>query len=47
MQMLAYGVAVHCVDEYLKIGASTTMECMKIFTLGVVEGVVLEKIKSS
>jgi len=28
MRMLAYGVTADCVDEYLKIGASTAMECL-------------------
>jgi len=35
--MLAYGVAADCVDEYLKIVASTAMECIKKFALGIVE----------
>jgi len=35
--MLAYSIAADCVDEYLKIGASTALECMKNFTLGVIE----------
>jgi len=37
MRMLVYGITVDCVDEYLKIGASTAMECIKKFTLGVIE----------
>jgi len=37
MQMLAYGIAADCVDEYLKIGATTALECMKNFALGVIE----------
>jgi len=37
MQMLAYGVAVDCVDEYLKIGASTALQCLKKFTSCIVE----------
>jgi len=35
--MLAYGVAADCVDEYLKISASTAMERMKKFALGIIE----------
>ena len=31
MRMLAYSIAADCVDEYLKIGASTALECMKNF----------------
>ena len=37
MQMLAYGIAADCVDEYLKIGASTALECMKNFAISVIE----------
>jgi len=37
MKMLAYSIMTDCVDEYLKIGASTTLECMKNFALGVIE----------
>ena len=37
MRMLAYGVAADCVDEYLNIGASTAVQCLKRFALGVVE----------
>jgi len=37
MQFLVYGIAVDCVDEYLKIDASTVLECMKNFALGVIE----------
>ena len=37
IRMLAYGVAADCVDEYLKIGASSAMECPKMFTSCVVE----------
>ena len=37
MQMLAYGIAADCVDEYLKIGVSTALECTKNFALGIIE----------
>jgi len=37
MRMLAYGIAADCVDEYLKIGESTALECLKIFYAGVVQ----------
>ena len=37
MRMLAYGVAADCVDEYLKIGASTAIECIKKFASGIIE----------
>ena len=35
--MLAYDISADCVDEYLKIGESTTMECMKNFAAGVIQ----------
>jgi len=35
--MLAYGVAADCVEEYLKIGASTAMECLNKFASCIVE----------
>jgi len=31
MQMLAYGIAADCVDEYLNIGESAALKCLKIF----------------
>ena len=37
MRMLAYGIAADCVDEYLKIGASTALACMKKFCSTIVE----------
>lgn len=37
VRMLAYGIATDCVDEYLKIGAITALECMKKFALGIIE----------
>jgi len=35
--MLAYGTSADCVDEYLKIGESIAMECMKNFAAGVIQ----------
>ena len=35
--MLAYGVSADCVDDYLKIGESTAMECMNNFAAGVIQ----------
>jgi len=35
--MLAYGIAADCVNEYLKIGASTALECMKKFCSTIIE----------
>ena len=37
MRMLVYGISADCVDEYLKISESTTMECMKIFVAGIIQ----------
>ena len=36
MRMLAYGVAVDAVDEYIKIGSSTTLECLRKFCKGII-----------
>jgi len=35
--MLAYGISADYVDEYLKIGESTAIECMKNFAAGVIQ----------
>jgi len=35
--MLAYGISADCIDEYLKIGESTAIECMKNFAAGVIQ----------
>jgi len=35
MCMLKYGIAADCVDEYLKISASTALKCMKKFCLAI------------
>lgn len=35
--MFVYGISVDCVDEYLKIGESMTIECLKIFVASVVQ----------
>ena len=37
MRILAYGITADCVDEYLKIGASTAHECMKKFCSAIIE----------
>ena len=37
IRILAYGISADCVDEYLKIGESTAMECMKNFMAGVIQ----------
>ena len=37
IRILTYGISTDCVDEYLKIGESTAMECMKNFATGVIQ----------
>ncbi|XP_058755868.1 uncharacterized protein LOC131629060 [Vicia villosa] len=36
MRMLAYGVAADAVDEYIKIGGTTTLECLRRFCKGII-----------
>jgi len=35
--MLAYGIVADCIDKYLKIGESTALQCLKNFSVGVVQ----------
>jgi len=35
--MLAYGIVADCIAEYLKIGESTVLECLKKFAAGVIQ----------
>ena len=37
LRMLAYGMAADSLDEYVRIGETTTIECVKRFCQGVVE----------
>ncbi|KAL6899410.1 hypothetical protein ACP4OV_006068 [Aristida adscensionis] len=37
MRMLAYGTPADALDEYLKIGKSTALECLDKFARGVIE----------
>jgi hypothetical protein len=37
MRMLAYGSPADALDEYLKIGKSTTLHCLDKFEQGVIE----------
>ncbi|WZZ29486.1 hypothetical protein YC2023_012887 [Brassica napus] len=37
LRMLAYGCAVDAVDEYLRLGESTTLSCLTNFTEGVIQ----------
>ena len=37
MRMLAYGVAVDVVDEYIKIGSTTVLECLRRFCKGIIQ----------
>ncbi|QHO38387.1 uncharacterized protein DS421_4g119920 [Arachis hypogaea] len=36
IRMLAYGVAADAVDDYVRIGDTTTIECLKKFVEGVI-----------
>jgi len=36
MRMLAYGVAADAVDEYIKIGSTTTLECLRRLCKGII-----------
>ncbi|XP_057444961.1 uncharacterized protein LOC130737220 [Lotus japonicus] len=36
MRMLAYGVAADAVDEYIKIGGTTALECVRRFCKGII-----------
>ena len=36
LRMLGYGISADCVDEYLKIGESTSLQCLKRFAEGVI-----------
>ena len=36
LRMLAYGISADCIDEYLKIGESTSLQCLKKFAKGVI-----------
>ncbi|KAK2353814.1 hypothetical protein QL285_091400 [Trifolium repens] len=36
MRMLAYGMAADAVDEYIKIGSTTTLECLRRFCKGII-----------
>ena len=36
MRMLAYGVSADAVDDYVRIGESTAIECLKKFVTGVI-----------
>uniref|UniRef100_A0A0D3AAC7 DDE Tnp4 domain-containing protein n=1 Tax=Brassica oleracea var. oleracea TaxID=109376 RepID=A0A0D3AAC7_BRAOL len=37
MRMLAYGMAVDAVDEYIKIGGTTALECLRRFCKGIIQ----------
>lgn len=34
--MLAYGVAADAIDEYIKIGGTTALECLRLFCKGII-----------
>ncbi|XP_013617071.1 PREDICTED: uncharacterized protein LOC106323507 [Brassica oleracea var. oleracea] len=37
MRMLAYGMAADAVDEYIKIGGTTALECLRRFCKGIIQ----------
>jgi hypothetical protein len=37
LRQLAYGMAVDTIDEYLKLGKTTTLECLKYYCSGINE----------
>ncbi|XP_019099475.1 PREDICTED: uncharacterized protein LOC104777938 [Camelina sativa] len=37
MRMIAYGVAADAVDEYIKIGGTTTLECLRRLCKGIIQ----------
>ena len=37
MRMLAYGVAADAIDEYIKIGGTTVLECLRRFCKGITQ----------
>ncbi|XP_013632908.1 PREDICTED: uncharacterized protein LOC106338491, partial [Brassica oleracea var. oleracea] len=37
MRMLAYGMAAEAVDEYIKIGGTTALECLRRFCKGIIQ----------
>ena len=47
LRMLAYGMYVDTIDGYVRIGKSTTIECVKRFCQGVVEIFGLEYLRSA
>ena len=46
LRMLAYGMSADSLDEYVKIGKTTTIECVKRFYQGVVENFGPEYLRS-
>ena len=47
LRMLAYGMSTDSLDEYVRIGESTTIECVKRFCQGVVENFKPEYLRRS
>ena len=37
MRMLAYGMTADAVDEYIKIGGTTALECLRRFCKGIIQ----------
>jgi hypothetical protein len=37
MTQLAYGMSANTIDEYLKLGKTTTLECLEYYCSGIIE----------
>jgi hypothetical protein len=37
LRQLAYGIAADTIDEYLKLGKTTTLECLEYYGSGIIE----------
>jgi hypothetical protein len=37
LRQLAYGMVVDTIDEYLKLGKTTTLECLEYYCSGIIE----------
>jgi hypothetical protein len=37
LRQLAYGMAAYTIDEYLKLGKTTTLECIEYYCSGIIE----------
>jgi hypothetical protein len=37
LRQLAYGMTIHTIDEYLKLGKTTALECLEYYYLDIIE----------